>query len=54
MSPYFATHTGMLRYLAREFTESAQADQQNGKKLALYASILERMVEELSSDVHHV
>lgn len=48
MSPYFATHAGMLSYVAREFSELAHADQDNGKKLALYASILQRMVNELN------
>lgn len=48
MSPYFAMHAGLLRYVAKEFTESARADEKNGKRLELYASILERIVEDLS------
>lgn len=48
MSPYFATHAGMLSYVAREFSELARGDERDGKKLALYATILERMVDELN------
>jgi hypothetical protein len=49
MSPYFATHAGMLSYVAREFNELARADAAEGEKLAIYASILERMVHELNT-----
>ena len=48
MSPYFATHAGMLSYVAREFSELSRDDVRDGKKLALYATILERMVDELN------
>jgi hypothetical protein len=49
MSPYYATHAGLLSYVAREFAELAQAnDDPNAKQLAIYASILERMVSELT------
>ncbi len=48
MSPYFATHAGMLSYVAREFSEIARDDARDGKKLAIYATILERMVNELN------
>ncbi len=47
MSPYFATHAGLLQYVAREFSELATADSSEGRKLAIYAAILERMVADL-------
>jgi len=50
MSPFYATHAGMLSYVAREFAELSQSgDYPNAKRLALYASILERMVNELTA-----
>ena len=50
MSPFYATHTGMLSYVAREFAELSQAaDDPNARRLALYASILQRMVDELQA-----
>jgi hypothetical protein len=50
MSPFYATHAGMLSYVAREFAELSQArDDPNAQRLALYASILERMVSELTT-----
>lgn len=50
MSPFYATHAGMLSYVAREFAELSQAhDDPNARRLALYASILERMVSELTA-----
>jgi hypothetical protein len=50
MSPFYATHAGMLSYVAREFAELAQRrDNPNAQRLALYASILDRMVLELTS-----
>jgi hypothetical protein len=49
MSPFYATHAGMLSYVAREFAELARSgDHANARRLALYASILERMVSELT------
>ena len=51
MSPFYATHAGMLSVVAREFAELAQRrDNPNAQQLALYASILERMVLELTSE----
>ena len=50
MSPFYATHAGMLSYVAREFAELARRDNPNAERLALYATILERMVLELTSD----
>jgi hypothetical protein len=51
MSPFYATHAGMLSYVAREFAELAQRrDNPNAQRLAIYASILERMVLELTSE----
>jgi hypothetical protein len=47
MSPYFATHAGMLGYVAREFNALARAEPENTKRFALYATILERMIDEL-------
>jgi hypothetical protein len=50
MSPFYATHAGMLSYVAREFAELARSgDNANAQRLALYASILERMVSELTA-----
>lgn len=50
MSPFYATHAGMLSVVAREFAELSQArDNPNARRLAIYASILERMVNELTA-----
>ena len=50
MSPFYATHAGMLSYVAREFAELARTgDTRHARRLALYASILERMVSELTA-----
>ena len=52
MSPYFATHAGMLRYVARDLSDCARRsgrDSAQAKKLELYAAILDRMSEELSA-----
>jgi hypothetical protein len=50
MSPFYATHAGMLSYVAREFAElSLSGDDPNAKRLALYATILERMIDELTA-----
>ncbi|MEJ0068802.1 MAG: hypothetical protein WDO24_08835 [Pseudomonadota bacterium] len=52
MSPFYATHAGMLSYVARAFAELSQSgDAANAKRLAIYASILERMVDELTAAV---
>ena len=41
----------MLSYVAREFAELSQArDNPNARRLALYASILERMVDDLRAE----
>ncbi len=54
MSPFYATHAGMLGYVAREFAELARTgDRANAQRLALYASILERMVSELTAPAQH-
>ena len=51
MSPFYATHAGMLSYVAREFAELSQTgDDPNARRLALYASILQRMVDELRAE----
>ncbi len=51
MSPFYATHAGMLSYVAREFAELSQAGKDpNARRLAIYASILERMVDELRAE----
>jgi hypothetical protein len=50
MSPYFATHAGLLRYVARDLSDCARrAESAQAKKLELYAAILDRMIEELSA-----
>jgi len=54
MSPFYATHAGMLAYVAREFAELARSggragDGASAERLALYASILEHMVSELTA-----
>jgi hypothetical protein len=52
MSPFYATHAGMLSYVAREFAtlaRSGEGDNPSAKRLALYASILERVVSELTA-----
>jgi hypothetical protein len=48
MSPYYATHAGLLRYVAEEFTALSGQDAEHGDKLALYADILKHMIDELS------
>jgi hypothetical protein len=54
MSPFYATHAGMLSYVAREFAELARSDDTaHAQRLALYASILERMVSELTAEGSH-
>lgn len=53
MSAYFATHAGLLRYVAQDFQDMAQSggtssgDSDQAARLRVYASILERMVSEL-------
>ena len=52
MSPYFATHAGLLRYVAQDLSDCARRadhDSAQAKKLELYAAILDRMIEELSA-----
>ena len=54
MSPFYATHAGMLAYVAREFAQLARSGGRTGEgahapRLALYASILEHMVSELTA-----
>jgi len=52
MSPYFATHAGLLRYVARDLSDCARRsgpESAQAKKLELYAAILDRMIEELSA-----
>jgi hypothetical protein len=51
MSPYYATHAGLLRYVADDFAALAGQDREHGDKLALYADILQRMIDELSERV---
>lgn len=48
MSPYFATHAGLLQYVADDFSALAGRDREHGDKLALYAEILSRMIDELT------
>jgi hypothetical protein len=51
MSPYFATHTGLLRYVAQDLSDCARNAERNSphaRKLELYAAILDRMIAELS------
>lgn len=48
MSPHYATHAGMLKYVAREFNELARTDRKHTKRLKLYAAILERMINEIA------
>ncbi|MFD2264485.1 hypothetical protein ACFSM5_16390 [Lacibacterium aquatile] len=48
MSPYYATHAGLLRYVAEEFSALSGQDPVHGDKLALYADILKHMIDELS------
>ncbi len=47
MSGYYATHAGMLRYVARDLAELAQRSPEDARRLELYARILERMVADL-------
>jgi hypothetical protein len=52
MSPYFATHAGLLSYVARDLSDcarSADRDSAQARKLELYAAILDRMIAELSA-----
>ena len=52
MSPYFATHAGLLSYVARDLSDCARngdTDSDQAKKLELYAAILDRMIEDLSA-----
>ncbi len=48
MSPYFATHAGLLRYVAKDFEDMARTAGDQSERLRVYASILERMVNELA------
>lgn len=48
MSPYFATHAGLLQYVADDFSALAGRDREFGDKLALYADILRHMIDELA------
>lgn len=48
VSPYFATHAGMLRCVAREFAELGRGDGKDERRFALYARILDRMIVELT------
>ena len=48
MSPYFATHAGLLRYVAEDFLAMADSSTEQAERLRVYASILERMVNELT------
>ncbi len=48
MSPYYATHAGMLKCVAREFTDLARTDAKDGKRFAMYAQVLERMIADLA------
>lgn len=49
MSPYFATHAGLLQYVADDFSALAGRDREFGDKLALYADILRHMIDELAT-----
>lgn len=49
MSPFYATHRSMLRYLADDFASASKSDDQHGDRLALYASILEQMLAEMEA-----
>ena len=50
MSPYFATHAGLLRYVSRDLSDCARrSESAQARKLELYAAILDRMIEELSA-----
>lgn len=48
MSPYFATHAGLLQYVADDFSALAGRDREFGDKLALYADILRHMIDEIA------
>ena len=48
MSPFYATHAGMLSVVAREFDELAASDSAEAPRLKLFASILQRMILDLS------
>lgn len=48
MSGYYATHAGMLRYVARDLAELARRSPDEAQRLELYAAILERMVADLT------
>lgn len=48
MSAYYATHAGLLRYVADDFSAMAVADAERGRELELYAEILRRMIDDLA------
>lgn len=49
LSGYYATHAGMLRYVARDLAELARRAPEDARRLELYAAILERMVADLTA-----
>lgn len=54
MSPYFATHAGLLQYVADDFSALAGRDREFGDKLALYADILRHMIDELAPKAEEI
>ena len=46
MSRYYMSHAGMLQYLSREFRSAAKTEPDGGR-FSTYASVLERIADDL-------